>query len=105
MPLFAWSSQAKGFFTGRAHREDISDAEMVRVWHNEGNFQRLERAQELAKKKGTTATQIALAYVLCQPFPTFALIGPRTIEEMRTSALGLEVELTAEEMRWLNLEE
>lgn len=105
MPLFAWSSQAKGFFTGRAHREDISDAEMVRVWHNEGNFQRLERAQELAKKKGTTATQIALAYVLCQPFPTFALIGPRTIEEMRTSALGLEVELTQEELRWVNLEE
>jgi aryl-alcohol dehydrogenase-like predicted oxidoreductase len=59
----------------------------------------------LAKKKGTTATQIALAYVLCQPFPTFALIGPRTIEEMRTSALGLEVELTQEELRWVNLEE
>jgi aryl-alcohol dehydrogenase-like predicted oxidoreductase len=105
MPLFSWSSQAKGFFTGRAHREDISDAEMVRVWHNDPNFQRLERAQELAQKKGTTATQIAMAYVLCQPFPAFALIGPRTIEEMRTSALGLDVELTAEELRGLNLEE
>ena len=56
-------------------------------------------------KKGVTSTQIALAYVLCQPFPTYALIGPRTIEETRTSIEALRVSLTPEELRWLNLEE
>jgi len=30
---------------------------------------------ELAKKKNIAPINIALAYVLCQPFPTFALIG------------------------------
>ena len=29
-----------------------------------------------------------MAYVLNQPFPTFALIGPRNIEEMRTTMLA-----------------
>jgi len=104
MPVFAWSSQAQGFFTGRYSPEDAANADMVRCWYSEGNWQRLERARELAAEKGMEATQIAAAYVLCQPFPTFALIGPRTFEETRTTALALEVELTPDELAWLNLE-
>jgi aryl-alcohol dehydrogenase-like predicted oxidoreductase len=104
-PLLAWSSQAQGFFTGRAAPDNYSDAEMVRVWYNDENFERLARASALGKQKGVSANTIALAYVLCQPFPTFALIGPRTPEETRTSNQALQVALTAEELRWLNLEE
>jgi aryl-alcohol dehydrogenase-like predicted oxidoreductase len=48
---------------------------------------------------------IALAYVLGQPFPTFPLIGPRQLSETRTSCQALEVELSPAEVRWLNLEE
>ena len=49
------------------------------------------------------ATAIALAFVLHQQFPTFALFGPRSIGEMRSSTLGLGVELSAQEMAWLDL--
>ncbi|HLW03288.1 MAG TPA: aldo/keto reductase [Ktedonobacterales bacterium] len=104
MPLMPWSSQARGFFTGRAHPEDRSDAELVRCWYSEDNFQRLERVSELARQRGVLPISIALAYVLCQPFPTFPLIGPRLLSETRTSFLGLDVELTPEDVRWLNLE-
>jgi aryl-alcohol dehydrogenase-like predicted oxidoreductase len=51
------------------------------------------------------AITVALAYVLAQPFPTWALVGPQTPTEMRTSFQALEVELTPEQVRWLNLEE
>jgi predicted dehydrogenase/aryl-alcohol dehydrogenase-like predicted oxidoreductase len=105
MPLMPWSSQARGFFTGRAHPEDHSDAELVRCWYSEDNFQRLERVSELARQRGVLPISVALAYVLCQPFPTFPLIGPRQLSETRTSFQGLEVELTSEDLRWLNLEE
>jgi aryl-alcohol dehydrogenase-like predicted oxidoreductase len=47
---------------------------------------------------------VALAYVLCQPFPTFPLIGPRSLQELRTSLPALTVELSADELEWLNLE-
>lgn len=104
-PQLAWSSQAQGFFTGRAAPENYSDAEMVRVWYNAGNFERLARASALGKQKEVSANTIALAYVLCQPFPIFALIGPRTQEETRTSTQALEVALIPEELRWLNLED
>lgn len=107
LPLFAWSSQATGFFTGRYRPEDRDNpalAGIVRTWFNEGNFQRLARARELAQAKGATAAQIALAYVLCQPFPTFALIGPQTIDELNDVLPALDITLAPEEMRWLNLE-
>jgi len=104
-PLLAWSSQAQGFFTGRAAPQNYSDAEMVRVWYNPGNFERLARAAALGRQKGVSANTVALAYVLCQPFPTFAIIGPRTQEETRTSIEAMEITLTREELKWLNLED
>jgi aryl-alcohol dehydrogenase-like predicted oxidoreductase len=104
-PLLPWSSQARGFFLeGNASPQKTDDKELVRCWYSEDNFERLKRATELAEKKNVRPINIALAYVLNQPFPTFALIGPRMLSETRTSLPGLDVQLTAEEVRWLNLE-
>lgn len=103
--LLSWSSQARGFFLpGRAAPEKTEDEELVRCWYSPDNFDRLKRANELAAKKNVAPINIALAYVLTQPFPTFALIGPRTLEETRTSLPGLTVQLTPQEVKWLNLE-
>ena len=105
--LFAWSSQAQGFFTGRyrpEHRDRPDIADIVRVWFNDDNFRRLARAQELAAAKGGTPNQIALAYVLCQSINIFAIIGSRTIEQIRTSLLALDLSLTPADLRYLNLE-
>lgn len=104
-PLLAWSSQAQGFFTGRYAPEDRPHAEMVRVWYSDQNFERLRRAHELGRRLRISANAIALAYVLAQPFPTFALIGPRTVDELRTSAEALAVHLAPKDLRWLALEE
>ena len=101
--LLPWSSQARGFFTGRAHPEDRSDAELVRCYYSDDNFERLERARTVAAEQGVPATAVALAYVLAQPFPTFPLFGPRTIEEMRSSTLGLSVQLSEADVAWLDL--
>ncbi|HYF49451.1 MAG TPA: aldo/keto reductase, partial [Planctomycetota bacterium] len=102
--LMPWSSQARGFFTERANPNDKSDAEMVRCWYSDDNWKRRERVIELAKKKGVLPINIALAYVLCQPFPTFPLIGPRVLSETRTSLPALDIKLTPDEVKWLNLE-
>ena len=104
MALMPWSSQARGFFT-RARADDRSDAELVRSWYSEDNFRRLERCRALAAKRGALPIQIALAYVLTQPFPTFPLVGPRTLAETRTSLPALDIELGREERAWLNLED
>jgi aryl-alcohol dehydrogenase-like predicted oxidoreductase len=99
LPLFAWSSQAGGLFAGR------TGPEVERVYGGERNRERLRRAEELGRDRGFTANQIALAWVLHLPFPTYAIIGPRSVEELRTSVAALAVELTPAEVRWLDLEE
>lgn len=104
LPLLAWSSQARGFFTERAAPDDRSDSELVRCWYSEENFRRQQRARELADKLGVLPINIALAYVLAQPFPTFALIGPRTLAETRAAVVGLEVRLSPQQLLWLDLE-
>ncbi|MHB0938224.1 MAG: aldo/keto reductase [Armatimonadota bacterium] len=103
LPLLAWSSQAQGFFAlGEA--PEWPSLWMARCWSSEDNFRRLARAKELAQQYGVSALNIALAYVLNQPFPTFALVGPQTPTEVRTLMPALDITLTEEEMRWLNLE-
>ncbi len=99
--LFPWSSQARGFFTGRAKPEDTSDQELVRCFYSDENFRRLDRARELAAAKGVEPTAIALAWLLHQPYLVFPLIGPRHVSETRTSTPGLSVTLTDEEVAYL----
>ncbi|GAA0321813.1 aldo/keto reductase [Kineococcus aurantiacus] len=102
--LLPWSSQARGFFA-RADADDTSDAELVRCYYSEANFERKARAEQLGRELGVPATAIALAFVLAQPFEVFALFGPRTIAEARSSMTGLGVELTEQQVAWLDLRE
>ena len=104
LPVLAWSSQARGFFTDRAGRDKLADEELVRCWYSDDNFERRERAIALAKKKNTTPIAIAAAYVLTQSFPTFALIGPRLLSETISTMPSLAVTLSAREVAWLNLD-
>jgi 1-deoxyxylulose-5-phosphate synthase len=99
IPLFAWSSQAGGFFAGRR------DAEIERVYGGELNLERFRRAESLGREKGASANEIALAWVLHQPFPTYAVIGPRNPSELEESVAALRVELTDDEVRRLDLGE
>jgi aryl-alcohol dehydrogenase-like predicted oxidoreductase len=103
-PLMPWSSQAGGFFSGAFTPENRENENMVRVYYNNDNFERLNRAQALGEQNGASAIQIVLAYVLHQPFPIFPLIGPRTPDELTSSLGGMEIELSDEQMCWLNLE-
>lgn len=101
MPNFAWSSQARGFFTERAGRDKTEDAELVNTWYSEENFARRDRAVALAEKLGRSPIHIALAYVLAQPFPSIPLVGPRTLEELADSLSALDLALSPEDAAWL----
>jgi predicted dehydrogenase/aryl-alcohol dehydrogenase-like predicted oxidoreductase len=104
VPLMPWSSQARGFFTDRAGPDKHQDRDLERCWYAEDNFRRRERAMDLAARRGVRPVAVALAYVLRQPFPTFPMIGPRTLEEFHTSLAALGLDLSAEDLAWLNLE-
>jgi aryl-alcohol dehydrogenase-like predicted oxidoreductase len=102
VPNLAWSSQARGFFVSKSATGQIG-RHAANSWNDEANRQRRERAFELAKRYGVSAINIAAAYVLNQPFPSFALIGPRKLDETRTSMPALGVELSEQELAYLDL--
>ena len=101
IPLFAWSSQGRGFFTERAAPEKLDDQELVRSWYSKRNFARRARAVELAQRRGVGLIHIALAYCLAQDFPVVPIIGPLTIGELQDSLKALDLGLSADDVRWL----
>ncbi len=100
---FAWSSQARGYFLPESERMKLGQ-DNFESWDAPDNQHRRDRAHELAKSKGVSPLNIAAAYVLNQPFPSFALVGPRTLEETATTMPALALTLTPQELKYLNLE-
>jgi Predicted oxidoreductases (related to aryl-alcohol dehydrogenases) len=110
MPLLIWSPLASGFFSGHFRRDNLDqfgerewDEIVLRTYASEANFQRLDRASLLAAEKGLSAAQVALAYVLNQPMNIFTVVGPHSGEKFRANIEAGEIQLTPEEMDWVNL--
>jgi aryl-alcohol dehydrogenase-like predicted oxidoreductase len=97
MPMFAWSAQARGFFAG--HESESA----VRVYDNEANRERRRRAEAVGERLACNANQVALAWVLAQPYPVYAVIGPRTVDQLHEAVGALSVSLTEDDVRWLDL--
>lgn len=97
--LFPWSSQGRGFFAD-VPAESL-DPNVWRCWDSPGNRGRRDRARELAARLGVPAINVALAYVLNQPFPTFPIIGPQNGEELAIALRGTAIQLDAGQLRWL----
>ncbi len=113
LPLFAWSSQARGFFAGRIQPdmrdrmdslEDGLTRRMLEVYGTDDNFERLRRCEELAgRKSDCTANRVALAWLLRQPCPVLPIIGPLTVEELDDSLQAASLDLSDQEVPWLDL--
>lgn len=110
IPVFAYSSFARGFFSGKYRtnmEQDIS--EVLTSWTCEEyvceeNLERLRRAEKMALEKDATVGQINLAWILAQPFSICPIFSPSTTEHLLENLSGLEIKLTNQELQWLNLE-
>ena len=101
----SWSSQARGYFLPEDLRNRLpADTGPETCFGSETNAERRRRADQLAQNRGVSAHNIATAWVLAQSFPSFALIGPRSAGEIASTLPGLGIDLTPDEVAWLNLE-
>lgn len=99
LPVFAWQALAGGFFAG------VRDPAMQGVYGGADNEERLARARVVADRYGATPTQVALAWVLARPYPVHAIVGPHSHEELQDCVAALDLELAADELAWLDLDE
>ncbi|MCP4380728.1 MAG: aldo/keto reductase [Hyphomicrobiales bacterium] len=100
--LVAWSALGRGYFA-KADPDDQSDADLVRVFYSDANFERKRRAEAFAATKGLSMFEVALGYVVNQDFPVVALNGAETPEQIANSARAGDLRLERAERDWLDL--
>lgn len=97
MPVFAYSSQASGYFAKLAADPSSERARSMR-YHTPTNQRRAEAAARIAKDRDCSANQVALAFLLHQPASVVPVIGPRTVAQLEDSMASLNVSLSEAEM-------
>ena len=72
--------------------------------NKEKNKIRKKKANEIASENNVTAHNIAASWTKNQSFSSFALEGPRTIEGIVSTLPCLDVDLSDDQIAWLNLQ-
>ena len=92
LPVLAWSPLGAGFLTSDAQGGPYGGPD---------NVARRGRARALARERGWTVAQVALAYLFSQPFPVSAVVAASTGEKMRENVAAAGFRLTAPEVEAL----
>ena len=107
MAIFAWSSLARGLFSGRVTRRGLAadpglvDEACRTAYVHDVNLARLDRVMEFAEAGGASVPQIALAWVLGQDLPLHAIVGAATEQEVEDLAAAAALTVNDEELEWL----
>ncbi len=110
MPVIAYSSLARGFFSGRIDPDDPSSAKKVldgagmKGYYCEENLERLRRAGKLGKEKGMTVAQVAMSFIFSRGINVCAVVSTTKAERMMENIEAMNRPLSEEECRYLDLE-
>ncbi|TFK81885.1 aryl-alcohol dehydrogenase [Polyporus arcularius HHB13444] len=98
-----WSPLARGLLTrpiDQASKRGNTDWFIGR-YKNESTATIVSRVEEIAKKKGVSMAQIAIAWILAKPDVTAPIVGTTSLDNLQDILGGLEVELSDEEVKYL----
>ncbi len=95
LPVFAFSSQAKGFFS-KGIRDGIDSLPpKVRTrFADERNLMILERVRAVCEQTGYSPAAVSLASLLDSPFPVVTIIGCSSVPQLLDSMSAATVTLT-----------
>ena len=106
--LIPWSPMARGFFAGNRERGGSGGTTRAKhdpyareLYFREEDFTVAERTQEIAKARGVSGPQIALAWVLNKPHIAAPIIGASKLEQLDQAIAALDIKLTEEEIKRL----
>ncbi|MCY4121294.1 MAG: aldo/keto reductase [Acidobacteria bacterium] len=112
--IIPWSPLARGFLAGNRERaagpDEKKGGETLRaqtdeyaqsLYYTDSDFRVVDRVVEIARARGVTPAQVALAWILRQPGVTAPIIGVTKIEQLDDAVAALGVTLDEEECRRL----
>ena len=98
--VIPYSPLAGGFLTGKYRRNLLPNSKRAsgaKRYFNERNWILLDQMDTLAKSKGVSVSQVALAWLLTNPIITSPIIGANSPEQLKDNLGALNVSLTTEE--------
>lgn len=108
IPILPWSPLGRGFLTGKYKRNAKpksvryrKDALLSKRYFRPEDFDVLERLQDVAKEKGLTPAQLALAWLVNKKDVASPIIGPTRVEQLDELADAADVRLKSGDMRRL----
>ena len=106
--IIPWAPLAKGYLSGKRKRRGTGptkraqgDPRSRQLYHSDNNFDIIDRLIALAKKRGYTPAQIAIAWMLHKPYVTAPIIGATRVSHITDAAKAVEIKLDDEEMTYL----
>lgn len=106
--VIPWSPLARGFLSGKykrnkkpAGRRFEADRLMKERYFTELDFNILDGVLELAKEKGASPAQVALAWLLHKPYVTSPIVGSTSVKQLEELVAALDVRLSSKEMERL----
>lgn len=109
--ILAYSPLERGLLTGKikpGHQFAEGDHRAGIYFYTDDNLRKtnefLDKLRPLANQKNATLAQLVLAWTLQQPGITIALAGARNAEQSVSNAHAAEVNLTADEITFINSE-
>ena len=107
--LIPWSPLARGFLAGNRSSESKGETSRAKtddfahkMYYQPSDFALVDRLAEMAKKRGLSNAQIALAWILQQPGVTAPIIGASKMKHLDEALATLDVKLTDDEVKALN---
>ena len=106
--LIPWSPLARGFFAGDRKRggggetvRSNSDPFGNSLYFRDEDFEVADRVAEIAKARGVSGSQVALAWILSKPYVTSPIIGATRMEHLDQAIAALDIQLSGEEIKQL----
>jgi aryl-alcohol dehydrogenase-like predicted oxidoreductase len=102
--LLPWSPLAGGFLTGKFTRDGATDDKSRRTKFNfppvniDKGYAIVDVLQQIATAKNASVAQVALAWLLHQPFVTSVIIGARKASQLADNLGAIDLKLDAEEL-------
>jgi aryl-alcohol dehydrogenase-like predicted oxidoreductase len=94
MPVFAYGSQAQGFFAKVAKSGvDQLSAKTRKRFESPDNLVRLKKAQELALTYGVSLSAAVLSYITCNKLPAAPIVGCKNIGQLKESMQAADVSI------------
>ena len=108
LAVLPWSPLSGGFLTGKYRRDNPNPEGARRSGFNfppideARGFDAVEQLDKIAKQKGVSIPQVALAWLLAQPGVTSIIIGANKMSQLEDNLKAAEIELTAVEIEALS---